>query len=233
MVKSPVVVLPSLPRFMAFGDKAQAMLTVRNDTGRDGEFTVAVNASGPVAVAGSPRTTRIAKAGTAQVPFELTAAAAEGLATVSLAVSGNGETTADTLTLPVRAPLPPRTSVRSGAMEAAALTIPELASGEFLPGSAKRDVAVGPYPLIRFAGNLKSLLGYPYGCLEQTTSKAFPLLYFADEGTLYNPRLKRRYEVRDDIPIMLIDEATTVDDAEHDRLIAKAEADGIAPTFEA
>jgi uncharacterized protein YbaR (Trm112 family) len=58
-----------------------------------------------------------------------------------------------------------------------------------------------------------------------------PLLYFADEGSLYNPRLKRRYEVRDDIPIMLIDEATTVDDAEHERLVAKAEADGVAPTF--
>jgi uncharacterized protein YbaR (Trm112 family) len=59
-----------------------------------------------------------------------------------------------------------------------------------------------------------------------------PLLYFADESILYNPRLKRRYEVRDDIPIMLVDEATTVDDAEHDRLVAKAEAEGINPTFE-
>ena len=60
-----------------------------------------------------------------------------------------------------------------------------------------------------------------------------PLLYFADEDTLYNPRLKRRYSIRDDIPIMLIDEAETVADAEHARLVAKAEADGIAPTFEA
>lgn len=60
-----------------------------------------------------------------------------------------------------------------------------------------------------------------------------PLLYFADEQALYNPRLKRRYDVRDDIPVMLIDEATTVDQAEHDRLLAKAEADGITPTFEA
>ena len=59
-----------------------------------------------------------------------------------------------------------------------------------------------------------------------------PLLYFADEDALYNPRLKRRYDIHDDIPVMLIDEATTVDDAEHDRLLAKAEADGIAPTFE-
>lgn len=58
-----------------------------------------------------------------------------------------------------------------------------------------------------------------------------PLLYFDDEGSLYNPRLQRRYAVRDDIPIMLIDEADAVDDAEHARLMAKAEADGIRPTF--
>lgn len=60
-----------------------------------------------------------------------------------------------------------------------------------------------------------------------------PLLYFADEQALYNPRLHRRYDVRDGIPVMLIDEATSVDDAEHDRLIAKADADGVEPTFSA
>ena len=59
-----------------------------------------------------------------------------------------------------------------------------------------------------------------------------PLLYFQDEDALYNPRLKRRYAIRDDIPIMLIDEAETVSDDEHQRLLAKAEADGITPTFD-
>ncbi len=59
-----------------------------------------------------------------------------------------------------------------------------------------------------------------------------PLLYFADEDALYNPRLKRRYHVTDDIPIMLIDEATTVGDDEHRRLLAKADAEGVEPTFE-
>jgi uncharacterized protein YbaR (Trm112 family) len=59
-----------------------------------------------------------------------------------------------------------------------------------------------------------------------------PLLYFADEGSLYNPRLRLRYRITDDIPIMLIDEAETVDDAEDQRLSAKASADGIAPTFD-
>ena len=58
-----------------------------------------------------------------------------------------------------------------------------------------------------------------------------PLLYFESEHALYNPRLKRRYEIRDDIPVMLIDEATTVDDAEDARLLAKAEADGVPSTL--
>ena len=60
-----------------------------------------------------------------------------------------------------------------------------------------------------------------------------PLLYFADEAILYNPRLQRRYEIHGDIPIMLPDEATIVGAAEHDRLVAKAAADGITPTLDA
>jgi uncharacterized protein YbaR (Trm112 family) len=60
-----------------------------------------------------------------------------------------------------------------------------------------------------------------------------PLLYFADEQSLYNPRLKRRYEINDDIPNMLVDESETVSAAEDARLVAKAQTDGIAPTFEA
>jgi uncharacterized protein YbaR (Trm112 family) len=60
-----------------------------------------------------------------------------------------------------------------------------------------------------------------------------PLLYFEDEHALYNPRLQRRYRVLDgDIPDMLIEDAETVDDAEHQRLLEKARTEGIAPTFE-
>lgn len=60
-----------------------------------------------------------------------------------------------------------------------------------------------------------------------------PLLYFEDEDALYNPRLRCRYRIEEGIPVMLVDEAEAVDEAEHDRLVAKAEADGTRPTFEA
>jgi uncharacterized protein len=57
-----------------------------------------------------------------------------------------------------------------------------------------------------------------------------PLLYFEDEDLLYNPRLKRGYKIVDSIPVMLIDEAVPVDDAEHARLMTKAEAGGAQET---
>jgi uncharacterized protein len=59
-----------------------------------------------------------------------------------------------------------------------------------------------------------------------------PLYYLDDEDTLYNPRLHRRYAIRDGIPIMLIDEAETVEDGEHDRIMAKVSSEGLKPTFE-
>jgi uncharacterized protein YbaR (Trm112 family) len=59
-----------------------------------------------------------------------------------------------------------------------------------------------------------------------------PLLYFEDEQSLYNPRLRCRYQVSDDIPVMLVEEAEAVDAAEHARLLAKADQEGIRPTFE-
>ena len=58
-----------------------------------------------------------------------------------------------------------------------------------------------------------------------------PLYYVADEDVLYNPRLARAYQVRDGIPVMLVEEATSLDTAEVARLDAKVAAEAIAPTF--
>ena len=57
------------------------------------------------------------------------------------------------------------------------------------------------------------------------------LLYFQADGALYNPRLKRKYAIVDDIPVMLIEEAKAVDAAEHERLMQKAKAKGIKPNW--
>lgn len=64
-----------------------------------------------------------------------------------------------------------------------------------------------------------------------------PLYYFepADSGTdggfLLCPACRRRYEVRDDIPVMLLDEAAVLSADEVDALLARAREQGISPTF--
>ena len=58
-----------------------------------------------------------------------------------------------------------------------------------------------------------------------------PLYYFANDGFLFNPRLSRKYLVRDGIPVMLIEEAVDVDASEKESLMRRIDDGGIAPTF--
>ena len=58
-----------------------------------------------------------------------------------------------------------------------------------------------------------------------------PLYYFEDESILYNPRLSRTYDIRDDIPVMLIEESNTIDSAESGRLDGRISTEGLHPTF--
>jgi len=56
------------------------------------------------------------------------------------------------------------------------------------------------------------------------------LLYFDDENLLYNPRLRRQYRIRDNVPVMLAHEAETVTDEEHKRLVRRASDSDAAHT---
>lgn len=58
-----------------------------------------------------------------------------------------------------------------------------------------------------------------------------PLIYFAKEGFLYNPRLKRRYAIEDGIPQMMAEEATTLSDDEHQGVLETAQRQGLTPNF--
>src|SRR6202030_3645054 len=57
------------------------------------------------------------------------------------------------------------------------VTLDDGAAGEFLPGTGEALLTVSPRPDWDVPGLLRSLDRYAYGCLEQTTSRALPLLY--------------------------------------------------------
>jgi uncharacterized protein len=50
------------------------------------------------------------------------------------------------------------------------------------------------------------------------------LMYFAEQKVLYNPRLRRRYEIANGVPVMLAQRADAVGDDEHSRLLELARA---------
>ena len=57
-----------------------------------------------------------------------------------------------------------------------------------------------------------------------------PLHVLDAEAALSNPRLHRRYPVREGIAVMLVDESEIVSDSEHDRIMAKVAAGGVRTT---
>ncbi len=57
-----------------------------------------------------------------------------------------------------------------------------------------------------------------------------PLLYLAEYDVLYNPRLRRSYQIRDGIPVMLADQGETVTDEQHRTLLRAAAGGGAVAT---
>jgi uncharacterized protein YfaS (alpha-2-macroglobulin family) len=91
----------------------------------------------------------------------------------------NGNGLRETIEIPIRpaAPLEKRTG--SGEVTAGAPATLNLRS-DFLPTSLRSRLMLSRSPLTQFSKDLSYLLEYPYGCLEQTVSAAFPQLYFGD-----------------------------------------------------
>ena len=92
---------------------------------------------------------------------------------------GITETFTETTELPVRPASP--LQKRTGAGEVAGgATQPLKLPTDFLPASLRSQLVVSRSPMTAFAKDLRYLLQYPYGCLEQTVSAAFPQLYYGD-----------------------------------------------------
>ena len=60
-----------------------------------------------------------------------------------------------------------------------------------------------------------------------------PLYYFQQEEILYNTRLGRTYSIRENIPVLIIEEAATLSEQDRERLDQKISQEKLSPTFEA
>ena len=217
IVREPIVLTPTFPRFLAGGDQIRVPVTLFNGTGENAEFTVKLQAAGDVQLLSANDTHTLGTvpengsekspqpptepplhelsiekgvdAGTeAQVFFDIRIQDAIGEVNFNLSAEGNAETTQIDVTLPLRSVAPPVTQTGHGmvrAGEPADFILPS----NLIGNSSEFSLTLSPFPNVAFADSLRYLVRYPHGCLEQTTSKVFPLLYFSDLARSVEPIL--------------------------------------------
>lgn len=215
-VREPIVLTPTFPRFLAGGDKVRVPVTLFNGTGENGEFKVELQAEGDVQLllasdnlsAISPQEpleepsqiltenvldklsidTEVAAGAETQLFFDLLVHDAIGEANFNLSAQGNSETTQLEIKIPLRSVAPPVTKTGQGVVKAGE-PVDFIFPANLIPNSSEFSLTLSPFPNIRFAESLRYLVRYPHGCLEQTTSKIFPLLYFSDLARSVEPTL--------------------------------------------
>ncbi|MBJ6108419.1 alpha-2-macroglobulin family protein [Hymenobacter sp. BT523] len=205
-VADPVVISTALPRFASPGDTLQVPVTLTNTTGKPIYASVYDSLSGPIAgrkivpVVFNGKTNYSSDSGTVhglelrpnsenRTAFTFVATGV-GASIVKIIVKtfikdAQGHFIklpgrySETIELPIRpaASLEKRTG--SGVL-AGGTTLPLNLKTDFIPSSLTSRLVVSRSPLTEFSKDLRYLLQYPYGCLEQTVSAAFPQLYYAD-----------------------------------------------------
>ncbi|MDJ1633456.1 hypothetical protein A6U88_09010 [Agrobacterium sp. B131/95] len=183
IIRDPVVVTASLPRFLAPGDKANLRLDIANTDAPAGDYKLAVtgNAAVTVDASATQQTINLQPGGKYDITLPLTGGQ-PGAGTVSINLSGaSGLSLDQSLDLPVRPAQLPVTERRLVSLAPGkSLTInADLLADSVLPG-ASVSVNVSRSGAFDVPALLMSLSHYPYGCAEQTASSAMPLLYFSD-----------------------------------------------------
>ncbi len=179
IVRDPVVVTATLPRFLDLGDRSQMHVDLDNVEGEAGDYRLDLDIHGPLTAEADAltRTVTLAAHQRASVTMPI-AAAGVGTATLDLKITGPGLSATQRFPLGVSAgapdiyrrtiePLPP----------GASKTISDGLVAEFVPGTGSVSVAASPFGALDAPALLQALERYPYGCSEQTVSRAMPLLY--------------------------------------------------------
>jgi alpha-2-macroglobulin len=201
VIRDPVVVTASLPKFLAPGDRADLRLDIANTDAPAGDYTVEIthNASVMVEQTGASQTITLTPGGKTALTLPLIGGeAGDGLVTVKLS-NGSGMSLEQALNVPVRPAAMPITTRRPIEIAAnGSLTIDDQLLADSQLAGASVSLSVSRAAAFDIPALLMALDRYPYGCTEQTTSRALPLLYLSElskqSGLPEDPETQKRVQ---------------------------------------
>ncbi len=182
----PVTVRPALlaeltlPRFLAPGDKMRARILVTDLEAPEQTWHVAMKATGAIALDRDDALFEDVKRDHRRfVDRSIVAGATPGVGHIHMQVTGDdGTTVARDFEISVRSPNAFTTERRIVTLAPGQhLAIDDTLGTDLVAGSAKLDITASTGPAIDVPGLLADLRQYPYGCAEQTISRAFPELF--------------------------------------------------------
>ncbi|AFL80594.1 large extracellular alpha-helical protein [Aequorivita sublithincola DSM 14238] len=179
-VRTPLMVLASLPRKLSPGEKVTLPVTVFAMENKVKSATITVKTGAALKpINGSSKTVSFSSPGEQIVNFEFEVLPTKEFQTIEVTASGNGEKASYKVEIDVENPNPISQKSTNYTLEVnASQTINFETFG--VPGSNTAMLEFSTLPPMDFGKRLEFLIHYPYGCLEQTTSSGFPQLYMAD-----------------------------------------------------
>jgi hypothetical protein len=203
-VRDPVPAELILPRFLAPGDTAQATLTIDNVEGAAGDYVAVFSSEGPVSF-DAPRDGAAMEPGERRDASVGLMAGDIGIARLTMDVEGPDLEVSSSYPIQVRSAFMPQARYSRIALGAGESWSPDPAAlAEFNPGDAEFQVSFSAIPMDA-AAIYENLSRYPFGCTEQQTSRALPLLYAADMAALagLDPDTDIRARVRETVEVLL------------------------------
>ncbi|MGB1283215.1 MAG: alpha-2-macroglobulin family protein [Polaribacter sp.] len=195
-VKKPLMVLATLPRKLSPGEKVTLPVTVFAMDKKVKDVTVGIKISDGISVVGNKKQTiNFTKPDEKMVYFELDVNKANGINTVEIIATGNGEKSTYKVELDVLNPNPITSKLIDRDVKAnETQTIDFKTFG--VDGTNTAMLEVSTIPQINFTDRLQYLIRYPHGCLEQTTSSVFPQLFLAD---IFDLTFNKKQQIQDNI----------------------------------
>ena len=180
-VADPLVISVALPRFLSPGDRVLVTAILTNTTDKEALCKTILKVEGPVKiVSAASGAVTIAPSKEAEVLFEIEAGKEIGPSKVILEAQALGEKFVNTTEISVRPASPLQKRSGSGTLAAGKSQKVPVDNQGFISTSVDGKLVISKNPLVQYLKNLDYLVRYPYGCIEQTVSSAFPQIYFGD-----------------------------------------------------